>query len=163
MQSKWFWFCAGLVAVTSAEAQTPKSATVKPATSIATSRSAPPSDSAIAAVLKAKSLATANWITPAQLTGDFDGDGKQDVALLVSSTKTKKRGVLIVHGGRTAAALAGAGVDFGNGGDDFEWADQWSINKRRGKPDAVLVARSESGGGLIEFVAGRYRWRQHGD
>lgn len=144
-------------------AQQPKPAPAKPTPPAAQSSTLLPTDSAIAATLKTKALTKAAWLTPAELTGDFDGDGKQDVALLVSSTKTKKRGVLIVHGGRTAAALAGAGIDFGNGGDDFEWADQWSVNKRKGKPDAVLVARSESGGGLIEFVNGRYRWRQHGD
>lgn len=145
------------------QAQQPKPAPAKTTTPASVSKPSSPSDSAIAAALKAKALVMASWLTPTQLTGDFDGDGKQDVALLVSSTKTQKRGVLIVHGGRKAAALAGAGIDFGNGGDDFEWADQWSINKRKGKPDAVLVVRSESGGGLIEFVNGKYRWRQHGD
>lgn len=125
--------------------------------------SSAPNDSLIASALKTRGLVLADWIKPSRLTGDFDGDGKTDVALLVASAKTKKRGLLIVHGGRTKPAVAGAGVDFGNGGDDFEWADRWSVNKRKGKPDALLVVREESGGGLVEFVAGKYRWRQHGD
>jgi hypothetical protein len=122
-----------------------------------------PGNSAVTATMKARGLTPADWITPSRLTGDFGGDGKTDIALLVSSTKTKKRGVLIVHGGRTRAAVAGAGIEFGNGGDDFEWANKWTVNKRKGKPDALLIEREESGGGLIEFVAGKYRWRQHGD
>ena len=122
-----------------------------------------PSDSVVAAAVKTRGLVLADWIKPARLAGDFDGDGKTDVALLVANAKSKKRGVLIVHGGRRAAAVAGAGINFGNGGDDFEWANHWTVAKRKGKPDALLVEREESGGGLVEFVAGKYRWRQHGD
>jgi hypothetical protein len=120
-------------------------------------------DSIIAAALKARGLVAATWIKPARLTGDFDGDGKPDEALLVSNGKSGKRGILLVHAGRTVATVVGAGVNFGNGGDDFEWANRWVVVKRKGKPDALLVERQESGGGLVEFVGGKYRWRQQGD
>jgi len=100
---------------------------------------------------------------PERLSGDFDGDGKPDVALPVAHAKSKKRGILIMHAGRTVVTLIGAGVNFGNGGDDFEWANRWVVVKRKGKADALLVEREESGGGLVEFVGGKYRWRQRGD
>ncbi|MBC8089858.1 MAG: hypothetical protein H7Z40_21570 [Phycisphaerae bacterium] len=122
-----------------------------------------PSDAIIVAALKSRGLVTAGWMTPVRHTGDFDGDGQPDVALLVAHVTSKKRGILILHAGRTTTALVGAGVNFGNGGDDFEWANRWVVMKRKGKPDALLIEREEAGGGLVEFVAGKYRWRQQGD
>lgn len=122
-----------------------------------------PSDSLIAVALKARGLIAASWMKPERISADFDGDGKADVALLVANVKSKKRGILLVHAGRTPATLIGAGVNFGNGGDDFEWANRWIVVKRKGKTDALLVERLESGGGLVEFVSGKYRWRQQGD
>ncbi|GEM_PF-2217230 len=121
------------------------------------------SDANIAAALKSRGLTFASWMKPERLSGDFDGDGKPDVALPVAHAKSKKRGILIMHAGRTVVTLIGAGVNFGNGGDDFEWANRWVVVKRKGKADALLVEREESGGGLVEFVGGKYRWRQRGD
>lgn len=172
------WVGVVLVASVLAGALSSASAQVKPATMAAQQRAAAkrttpttavpqsvpaPSDSVVTAALKTRGLIAANWIKPERFAADFDGDGKPDVALLVANARTKKRGILIVHSGRTTAAVAGAGVNFGNGGDDFEWANKWSVVKRKGKPDALLVEREESGGGLVEFVNGRYRWRQQGD
>jgi hypothetical protein len=134
-------------------------------------------EAAFTAAARERGLVASNWMTPARHTGDFDGDGKPDMAALVTHTRSKKRGILIIHGVDTApaagagavagthtrAVLVGAGVNFGNGGDDFEWANKWTVQKRKGKTDALLVEREESGGGVIEFVNGKYRWRQHGD
>lgn len=140
----------------------PHLASPKPLSQSGQSAPVPP-DSLVAALLKARGLTAANWMNPARLIGDFDGDGKSDIALLVASTKSKKLGLVIVHGGRTTTAVIGAGVNFGNGGDDFEWANRWVVVKRKGKFDALLVERAESGGGLVAYAGGKYRWRQQGD
>ena len=101
---------------------------------------------------------------PAMVRGDFDGDGHADIALLVEQSASHKIGIVILHDGSRAAALFGAGVKFGNGGDNFEWMDHWAIAKAgTSRSDALLVEREESGGGLIVFANGAYHWRQHGD
>ena len=101
---------------------------------------------------------------PAMVRGDFDGDGHADIALLVEQRTSHKIGIVILHDSPRAAALFGAGVKFGNGGDDFEWMDHWTIAKvDSSRSDALLVEREESGGGLIVFVRGAYHWRQRGD
>lgn len=116
------------------------------------------------ALASARALTQSTWMSPGTLTGDFDGDGKADVAVLVEHTRTHKRGVVILHGGTRRALLAGAGVDFGNGGDDFAWMDHWQVTRTKGaRTDALLVERQESGGGRIVLVNGVYRWRQVGD
>lgn len=120
--------------------------------------------SSFTAIAKARGLSPAAWVSPHQLAGDFDGDGTPDVAVLVEHTRTHKRGIVIVHGGKRRAMLAGAGVEFGNGGDDFAWMDQWRVTRAKGaKADALVVERAESGGGRIVLINGVYRWRQMGD
>jgi hypothetical protein len=116
------------------------------------------------ALTKQHALAQATWVSPATLSGDFDGDGKADIAVLVEEVSTHKGGVVIIHGGTRRPLVAGAGVEFGNGGDDFAWMDHWAVTRAKGaKSDALLVERTESGGGRIVLVNGAYRWRQVGD
>lgn len=112
----------------------------------------------------ARTLARDSSVSPVLFVADFDGDGKSDVAWLVRHKRTQSRGVLIVHANGRTAQLCGAGVMFGNGGDNFDWMDEWKLVPRRiGKGYALLVAKSESASGRIEFENGRYRWRQVGD
>jgi len=103
-------------------------------------------------------------LTPSFLRGDFDGDHVEDWALLVKHQTSSKLGVVILHGGTRAPAVFGAGHDFGNGGDNFDWMDVWSVVKGdKGKPDALHVEKSESASANIRFVGKRYRWVQAGD
>jgi hypothetical protein len=72
-------------------------------------------------------------INPLYLRGDFDGNGKIDVAVLVKQRSTGKLGIAIVHGATDKVKILGAGVSIGNAGDNFEWMDTWQIySKDRG-------------------------------
>jgi hypothetical protein len=113
------------------------------------------------------------YIAPCVLHGDFDGDGKTDVAVLVESS-AKKRGIAIFRAhGRTS--LLGAGHAVGNGGDDFTWMDHWALYPRgpvrrfeeaappRLRGDALLVEKTESASALIYWDGKGFRWYQQGD
>jgi hypothetical protein len=112
----------------------------------------------------ARGLVRDSTVMPVLWSADFDGDDKADVAWLVKRSTSRARGVLIVHASGRAAQLCGAGVMFGNGGDNFDWMDMWRVvPSRSGKGSSLLVEKSESASGRIEFRGGRYRWVQVGD
>jgi hypothetical protein len=115
-------------------------------------------------------------MNPFYLRGDFNGDGKIDVAVLVKQRSTGKSGIAIVHGGTSKVTILGAGTDIGNGGDDFEWMDTWQIysktrvasggdgkNVPHLRGDALLVGKSEAASALIYWNGRRYVWLQQGD
>ena len=58
---------------------------------------------------------------PSFFTGDFNGDGRSDVALLIKERTTGKVGIAILESGKNQFKILGAGRSFGNGGDDFRW------------------------------------------
>jgi hypothetical protein len=110
-------------------------------------------------------------INPYFLQGDFNGDGRLDVAVLIERKATAQQGIAILHAGSMNPFVVGAGREIGNGGADFSWLDAWSIEARdtRGKNapalrgDALLVQKLESASGLIYWDGAAYRWRQQGD
>ena len=115
-------------------------------------------------------------INPFYLEGEFDGDGKIDVAVLVTQRSTGKLGIAIVHGATGKVTILGAGSEIGNGGDDFEWMDSWRVfSKTRAahaeaetsvphlRGDALLVEKSEAASALIYWNGKRYVWSQQGD
>jgi hypothetical protein len=115
-------------------------------------------------------------INPSYLEGDFNGDGKMDVAVLVKERSTGKIGIAIVPGTTGKVTILGAGIGIGNGGDDFEWMDSWQVySKTRAAHaagessvahlcgDALLVEKSEAASALIYWNGKRYVWSQQGD
>jgi hypothetical protein len=115
-------------------------------------------------------------INPSYLEGDFNGDGKMDVAVLIKERSTGKLGIAIVHGTTGKVIILGAGIGIGNGGDDFEWMDSWQVySKTRGahasgetgvprlRGDALLVEKSEAASAMIYWNGKRYVWSQRGD
>jgi hypothetical protein len=115
-------------------------------------------------------------INPFYLRGDFNGDGKIDVAALVKQRSTGKLGIAILDGDADKPTILGAGTAIGNGGDDFEWMDSWQVYSKdrvaleggekslphlRG--DALLVSKSEAASALIYWNGKHYVWLQQGD
>ena len=113
-------------------------------------------------------------VNPFYQRGDFDGDGKADLAILVREKATGKIGILVLHRAGKPVLL-GAGRPFGNGGDDFAWIDQWSVDdggtspRSSGDPstkhraDALWVAKEGTASAVIRYRNGKYVWRQEGD
>ena len=66
-------------------------------------------------------------LNPYFQSGDFDADGKLDVAVLVRQKSTGRSGIAIFLYGKTKPVVLGAGRSFGNGGTDFSWMDNWSV------------------------------------
>lgn len=100
--------------------------------------------------------------------GDFDGDGRLDLAVLIIEKRSGKHGVALLRRGSPAPVVVGAGRDFGNGGDDWSWMDVWRIEETPGTPSGksrqqLLALKSEAGGGLIWWDGRAFRWRQAGD
>jgi hypothetical protein len=115
-------------------------------------------------------------MNPSYLEGDFNGDGKMDVAVSIKERASGKLGIAIVHGATGKVAILGAGIGIGNGGDDFEWMDSWQVYSKtraahavgetsvpRLRGDALLVEKSEAASALIYWNGKRYVWSQQGD
>ncbi|MGE5213802.1 MAG: hypothetical protein ACM3NN_08945 [Nitrospirota bacterium] len=113
-------------------------------------------------------------INPSYLEGDFNGDGKMDVAVLVKERSTGKIGIAIISGTTGKVTILGAGTSIGNGGDDFEWMDSWQVYSKTHaavsearvphfRGNALLVEKSEAASALIYWNGKRYVWSQQGD
>jgi hypothetical protein len=114
-------------------------------------------------------------VNPFYLRGDFIGDGKADIAVLVKQRSTGKLGIAIITGATDKVTIVGAGNAIGNGGDDFEWMDTWQVySKGRAihdaegsvphlRGDALLVGKSEAASALIYWNGKRCVWFQQGD
>jgi hypothetical protein len=124
-----------------------------------------------------QSLKISYALNPFYQSGDFDGDGKLDVALLVKNKSSGKTGIAIIHSGPKPIVLLGAGTSWNNDPKyDFDWMDAWQIYPKspvgqgagEGKPptlrgDAILAIKTESASGLIYWDGTKYKWYQQGD
>ena len=66
-------------------------------------------------------------LNPFFQSGDFNGDHKLDVAVLVRNKTTRQTGIVIFLYGGAMPVVLGAGSAFRNGGADFIWMDNWSV------------------------------------
>lgn len=124
------------------------------------------------------------WMSPNLLVGDFDGDGLEDVAFLISHVASAEKGVLILHqdAGNTYNVLR-AGTAF-EGMQDMDWIEVFEVveagqtvaptlldeesgdilgedlqNAVELKSDAIFVHLAEAcGGGIIYRKEGAYSW-----
>ena len=125
--------------------------------------------------LAAKSgLRISKRLNPYVWRGDFDGDVRADLAVFVESISSKKQGIAFLLQGKRPLFI-GAGIDFGNGGDDFLWVDFWHVEDRGTKhgnyegqsvtlkADGLMIAKESSASALIYMRNGRFQWHRYGD
>lgn len=124
-----------------------------------------------ASLVEVSALEVSTRLNPFTWPGDFDGDGRLDFALLVRSMASNKEGIAIIFQAATKPVVLGAGVSFGNGGDDFSWLDLWGVVEADGArqspttrgADGLRVAKQESASALIFIEDGKAIWQQEGD
>ena len=129
-----------------------------------------------------------SFLKSSYLQADFNGDLNQDIAVFVVEKATKKKGVLIFHGKSNNYFILGAGKEFGNGSDNFNWADKWKVYKKKianetqfdkktgdiiGSKEiklvrpAILIEDIEDGatiaGGIIYWNNKEYTWIHQGE
>jgi hypothetical protein len=116
-------------------------------------------------------------LNPFFLTGDFNCDGNQDVALWVEHLKSHKVGIIIIHGGNAAHVVIGAGVDWDKRGQDYSWTDIWRIEPKGTafqsayegdrrvvtKGEAIILTKSESAAFAVYWSGTKYRSYQLSD
>ena len=78
-----------------------------------------------------KKYTVTSFLKPNYLQTDFNGDGSPDIAVLITEKQTKKKGILLIHGKTNEHFVFGAGITFGDGDDNFTWADKWSIYNKK--------------------------------
>ena len=115
-------------------------------------------------------------LNPFFQSGDFNGDQKLDVAVLVRNKVTGQTGIVIFLYGGAKPLVLGAGSSFRNGGPDFNWMDNWSVYPKQEvhksrwenksptpKGDALWVAKSESASAFIYWDGKQFVWYQQSD
>jgi len=117
-----------------------------------------------------------NRLNPFLLQGDFNGDSRLDLAILVQQKKSGAAGLVVIHAGASGFHVIGAGTAVGNGGDDFSWMNAWNVFSKSPVPlgadsssvpelrgDALRVQKLESASGIIYWDGSSYQWYQQGD
>jgi hypothetical protein len=100
-------------------------------------------------------------VNPQSLQGDFDGDGKTDIAVVVS--RAGKQGVVVCRSGVKPDVL-GAGTPFNDMRDlDFT---AWRLHPASRRPKLArdaLYLEWESASAIVYWNGKRWAWRQQGD
>lgn len=124
------------------------------------------------------------FIKPTFLQSDFNGDNSIDCAALIREKSTKKVGILLIHSKDFKFYIFGAGKDFGNGSDNFDWLKIWKVYYDKtayetqfdkasvdiigskimnlARP-AIDVEDMEIAGGLIYWDGHKYIWIHQGE
>lgn len=117
---------------------------------------------------KAARLEISRRMNPFYLRGDFNGDGRLDYAVLVQERKSEKLGIAFCFAGANKKPhIVGAGIAIALKGsitgNDFSSFDVWGIAESwaiKPKRDALYLARTESGSGVLIWNGKRMVWRQ---
>ena len=104
----------------------------------------------------------ATTLNPYFQAGDFDGDGRGDVAVLIIEQATGKQGVAIFRRASRTPDILGAGTTFGHGGDDFHWLGIWRIEPR-GRIDDLYLEAPEAASAVVRWTGTRFTWLQRAD
>ena len=112
---------------------------------------------------------------PSFLQGDFNGDKRKDVAILVAEQSTNKLGIAIIHGKHPQALryqinIIGAGESLGDIGDNFKWVDIWNKFKSNSRElnnvrlpavhgDVINLQEKDKRNGIIFWDGRDYNWR----
>ena len=125
-------------------------------------------------------------VNPFYLRGDFDGDGQQDYAVLVTDQKSKKSAMVICLSSHKSADVLGKSgrmIRVGTKSDgydleDFDWMDAWQVHPRIapipselndastvGKMvgEGIRVERTEAASALVYWDGTNFRWYQLSD
>lgn len=114
-------------------------------------------------------------VNPFVWRGDFNGDQRSDLAVLVKHGVSGKEGIVVLFRGNSLPVLVGAGEALGDAGDDFSWVDFWYVEDRgayqksyyqrslRLRADALSLVKEASSSGLVYFQHGKAKWLQQGD
>ena len=114
---------------------------------------------------------------PHCLRGDFNGDGKRDAAIQIEESSTGKLGIAIFHAKKAQAlyvpvTILGAGKTVAQAGDDFKWANLWSIRRGGGpaearsgavpqmRGDGLNIGKRGGKSGLIYWDGTKYSWHR---
>ena len=116
-------------------------------------------------------------LNPFFLLGDFDGDHRTDIAILIKNKESGESGILMIHRKNSKTFILGAGnLIEERGGSNFDWIDMWTIYPKgkidrspyedhtpilRG--DALWVAKSESASLIIFWNGEKYSWYRETD
>jgi len=125
-------------------------------------------------------------VNPFYLRGDFDGDGKPDYAVLVTSKKSNKSAIVVCLSSRNSLDVLGAegtklrvgSLKAGYELTEFDWMDAWQVHSRlklgqnelnppgtfaQMAGEGLMVEKTESASALIYWDGSRFRWYQLGD
>jgi hypothetical protein len=96
--------------------------------------------------------------------GDFNGDGKIDIAIQVVSKTSRKRGIVFLHHNDLNYHVIGAGKQFGTLGNDFSWLKKWRIDSYTQQQDqlsasaeALILDNPEFPKSLVYFDGKHYQ------